>query len=528
MSDALRPTVPAAGDTLLAPASAAVEAAPVIGAELPAGTMLKDTYRVVRKLGEGGMGSVYLAEHSAIGKKVAIKVLGPAFLHQPEIGERFLREARAAAMIESDHVIEIHDFGTTPAGAAFFVMEYLQGEDLAQLIQREGSQPWSRARPLLLQICSGLHAAHERGVIHRDMKPDNCYLLARAGGEAIKVIDFGIAKFASAEHDGSKPLTHAGMIFGTPEYMAPEQARGAPQDRRVDVYATGVIMFELLTGQRPFAADSFMGLLHKQMVEAPPRPSAVRPDARIPAEVDAIILKALQKDPELRFQTMRELAAAIEAVGTGAAAVTVMSSSSGLALGFRGEPAPRRRGWRTFALVAGLAAAATGLALMLTEDAPAPAAPALAGPLPVGAPPPATHPELLAPTPTPLTSTPPGPDLLPLEPAPKVRLQIHTGAVAADVLDARGQRLGGTADPAGIALPRSSTPVELVLHADGYDDLTLKLVPDHDLELEQALRRRPTRPGKKSPAKAIPAPPVPEPPKPPKPAGSPDLIPLGG
>ncbi|HWB77755.1 MAG TPA: serine/threonine-protein kinase, partial [Nannocystaceae bacterium] len=163
-----------------------------------AGTVLADRYRIVKKLGEGGMGSVYLAEHTTINKRLAIKVLSPEYSHKQDLVDRFLQEARAASMIEQENVVEITDFGSTPTGSVFFAMEFLNGEDLAATIKREGGLAWQRVKPIMLQICSALSAAHAAGIIHRDMKPENCYRIRRGGNEDfVKVLDFGIAKVQS-------------------------------------------------------------------------------------------------------------------------------------------------------------------------------------------------------------------------------------------------------------------------------------------------------------------------------------------
>ena len=494
------------------------------------GSVLKDTYQVLRKLGEGGMGAVYLAEHRSIRKKVAIKVLGSEYVQRPELAERFLREARAAAMIESPNVIEIHDFGTTPDGAAFFVMEYLHGEDLSDLTNREGALPWPRTRAIILQICNALQAAHDRGIVHRDMKPGNCFHLER--GDTIKVLDFGIAKVATDDPDGGRSLTRTGMIFGTPEYMSPEQAMGAAHDHRVDIYATGVILYQLVTGELPFSADNFMGLLNKHMFEAPPRPSAVNPDADIPPGVEAVILKALQKDRTLRFQTMAEFAAAVTAIGTGAPPVVVVpeklpqpprpgelvafrESDTAPALAPAASPATPNR-WRLPLVVALLVATGTTLALTLGADEPE--APAIAATVV------ATNPDLLPPDPPrpqnptllPLPNQPPTPPADP-PPVPKVSLQIRTGPVVASVLDGEGHELGTTAAPEGVAVPRGATKIPLVLRADGYQDLRIDVVPDRDQVLAKTLRRKP-------PTKATRADPKAPPTK--KPPGNSDLMPL--
>ena len=308
-------------------------------------TVLADRYRVVKKLGEGGMGTVYLAEHTTINKRLAIKVLSPEFSHKQDLVDRFLQEARAASMIDQENVVEITDFGSTPGGSVFFVMEFLNGEDLSDTIKNTGPLPWHRVKPIMLQIVEALKCAHAAGIVHRDMKPDNCFRIKRgSNADFIKVLDFGIAKVTSDEGDGGgKNLTRTGMIFGTPEYMSPEQAKGEKVDHRVDVYALGIILYELLTGRVPFTADTFMGILTKHMFEPPAAPSTVVPSIEVPEQVEAIILKALQKDREYRFQSMEEMGAAIDKVGSGSAAVSVVEEIVALPAGgetsFKSRPA---------------------------------------------------------------------------------------------------------------------------------------------------------------------------------------------
>jgi predicted Ser/Thr protein kinase len=278
------------------------------------GALLKDSYRIERLLGAGGMGAVYLAEHATLRRRVAVKILAAEFAPRPELKQRFLREARAAAAIRDDHVVEIYDFGEAPDGAAFIAMEYLEGEDLAALLDREGRLSWPRARDIAVQICQALQAAHDRGIVHRDVKPANCFCIER---QRIKVLDFGIAKVRDPDAEVGRELTRSGAIFGTPEYMSPEQARGEAHDHRVDIYALGVIVFRMLTGRLPFVGSTFMGLLRQHMYEPPPRPADVTPGAAIPAGAEAVVLKALQKDPALRFGSMAEMAAALVAVDAG-------------------------------------------------------------------------------------------------------------------------------------------------------------------------------------------------------------------
>ena len=278
--------------------------------------VLADRYRLIKLIGEGGMGSVYQAEHITIGRKLAIKVLAPEYCDSPEVVARFLQEARTASMLHHEHIVDITDFGYTKQGLAFLTMEYLEGEDLATLLSREGRQPWARLRRIILQVCRALNAAHDKGIIHRDMKPDNCYRIKRGGNpDFIKILDFGIAKIVDGNlgtrQDKPKMATAAGTLLGTPEYMAPEIARDQKADARVDIYSLGVLMYEMLTGSVPFKGQTFMATVAMQMVDEPMPPRERAPDASIPVEVEAVIMKALRKDPAERFQSIRELAEAI-------------------------------------------------------------------------------------------------------------------------------------------------------------------------------------------------------------------------
>jgi len=283
------------------------------------GQVLADRYRVLDLIGKGGMGKVYLAEHVALGKRVAVKVLNPAYTHRPDQVKRFLREAQAASTIGHENVIDVIDFGEMPNGSVFFAMEHLQGEDLGKLLKR-GPLQWSRARRILLQICRALQAAHSRGIIHRDMKPENCFIIHRNGmRDFVKVLDFGIAKFLEENRQVSHTLTQAGALIGTPEYMAPEQVQGEAADVRMDIYALGCIMYQLLTGQLPFSDKTMFGVLSQQVNVRPVPPKQLAPEADIPPEVETIILKAMEKDRANRFQSMGELIEAIVAAPRGSA-----------------------------------------------------------------------------------------------------------------------------------------------------------------------------------------------------------------
>ncbi|MBL8971611.1 MAG: serine/threonine protein kinase, partial [Myxococcales bacterium] len=331
------------------------------------GRVLSGRYRLLAKLGVGGMATVYRGEQVTIGKQFAIKVMHAAQVQQPEAAERFLREARAVSKIRHEHVIEVVDFGQVAEGP-YMVMELLEGEDLCTRLAREGRIGWPRARKIGLQIGGAIEVAHAAGVVHRDLKPENCFLIARGGDpDFVKVLDFGIAKVRSATL-GGRALTEMGMVFGTPAYMSPEQADGLEVDARSDVYALGVMLFEMLAGRLPFVADSPMGYLKQHMFSAPPSPRRLAPEAGIPIEAEAVILKALQKDPGLRFPTMAAMTEAIAAVGSGAGPVAVVAeelaapSFVGRRMEFAdAEAGPRRRIGRWVAAGAGLVVVAVGL-----------------------------------------------------------------------------------------------------------------------------------------------------------------------
>ena len=280
------------------------------------GRVLSDRYRIVRKIGEGGMGCVYQAEHALIEKKIALKVLFQDLTRRADLVARFLQEAKSASRIGQENVIDISDFGQSPEGLVYIAMEYLDGEDLGRTLKTHKVLDWSRARPILMQIAKALRAAHEHGIIHRDMKPENIYLVQREGRpDFVKVLDFGIAKVVTPEEGDAPRLTQTGMIFGTPEYMSPEQAQGHPPDHRVDVYAVGCIMYHMLTGSVPFTADSFMGILTKHLLEPPIPLRKRRPDLGIPADVEAVCMRALEKDRDKRWADMDALYRALGAAG---------------------------------------------------------------------------------------------------------------------------------------------------------------------------------------------------------------------
>jgi serine/threonine protein kinase len=277
------------------------------------GTVLADRYQVQKVIGDGGMGSVYEAQHVTLRKRVALKVLHPELCRDQTHVDRFLQEARAASMIEHDNIVDIVDFGPVPGGSVFFAMEFLEGDDLAGVLRRDGRMPWPRVKDIMTQVVRALKAAHGKGIIHRDLKPANCFVVIKHGREHIKLLDFGIAKVTDQEND--KGLTRTGAVFGTAKYMAPEQACGEAADQRTDVYAAAVVMYELLTGHVPYDGDNFMRVLSRHLTEPLTLPSTMAPDARIPTTVESIVVKALSKKREDRYQSMMEFEEALGAIG---------------------------------------------------------------------------------------------------------------------------------------------------------------------------------------------------------------------
>jgi eukaryotic-like serine/threonine-protein kinase len=452
------------------------------------GTTIADRYKVLSKLGEGGMGVVYLAEHVFIEKKVAVKILSEDFARKGDLVARFMQEAKAASKIGHENIIDITDFGETATGSVFFVMEFLDGRDLAHHIRDEGSMSLPRVRYIMNQLCRALGAAHTKGIIHRDLKPENIYLIEREGRiDFVKVLDFGIAKVSSLDEGGSR-LTRTGMIFGTPEYMSPEQARGDRPDHRVDIYAAGCILYEMLTGDVPFHAETFMGVLTKHMFEAPEPPTVRAPQAGISPELEAVVLKALHKDRDQRFQSMKEMALALEQSAGGDPENAWGNEGSGIMTNIepKGESSQRVRTHRP--------QTAQRVAAQPQTSTEPPVPPKSKTPLVFGV--------LVAlglagggawfvlhKNPPPVVVETPKPKVEePKVEAPKVEapvvvppsdISITSTPSEADIFNGP-EKLGTT--PAKLSFKADTAPFEVTIRKKGFKDQKLRIVPDHSRE----------------------------------------------
>ncbi len=295
---------------------------PFIGREI-----LDGQYKIVQKIGTGGMGSVYKAEQSAMNRMVAIKILHPKLTNRKDLVARFRREARAMSQLTHPNTVKVFMYGELPEdGSLYIVMEFLEGKNLNQTVRRGGPMDAERAIPVLVPCCYALHEAHEMGIVHRDLKPENIFLCNQGGmSDFAKVLDFGLAKVTEQQmRPGSIILTQEGMVFGTPEFMSPEQAQGKTLDARSDLYSLAVILYEVLTGKLPFEAKTPMEYIQKHVVE-PPIPLNQRvPDRNnFDPGLEAVLAKALEKKPEDRFQDAKAFAEALALYGGGSAVTSV-------------------------------------------------------------------------------------------------------------------------------------------------------------------------------------------------------------
>ena len=279
------------------------------------GTIVDDRYEVCAVLGEGGMGTVYKVRHTKLDRTFAMKVLRRDLARDKDLAARFTQEARATASIKHPNIVQITDYGTLSDDVPFFVMELLHGQPLSTALKAHEALPLAVAVNVILKIAGALGAAHEAGVVHRDLKPDNVFLVGKVGAfglpEDVRIVDFGAAKVM-----GASRITKTGIVFGTPHFMSPEQASGKVVDHRADIYALGVIMYELFTGRVPFEADTYMGVLTQHMFVKPAPPSTLAPYPHGLGALEDVTLKALEKEPEARFRSMDELAVEVRRVVT--------------------------------------------------------------------------------------------------------------------------------------------------------------------------------------------------------------------
>lgn len=276
------------------------------------GKVFAERYDIQTMLGVGGMSVVYRARHRLMDRTVAIKMLKRNLKDDNTAMERFRQEAQAASSLNHQNVITVYDFGVTPEGEAFLVMDYLSGESLRDLIDRKGHVPFKRALSIFEQVAAGLDATHKGGIVHRDLKPGNIFLLKQEDGtELAKLVDFGIAKMLPVSGKKQMQLTQTGQVFGSPIYMSPEQCLGRELDARSDIYAFGCLMYETLTGEPPFMGDSILDIMNKHVGEEPKPFEKVIPEAAIPPELEQIMRRCMQKDPQDRFQSVSELCDAL-------------------------------------------------------------------------------------------------------------------------------------------------------------------------------------------------------------------------
>jgi len=270
-------------------------------------------YVILDRIGTGGMGSVYKAEQPSMNRLVAVKVLHSRFATRDDLVARFRREARAMSQLSHPNTARVYKYGALDDGAVYFVMDYLEGRNLAHEVRQKGPMEADRAVRIMIQVCGALEEAHRAGIVHRDLKPENVFLTLQGGNEDFpKVLDFGLAKMSEKQMGrGSMMFTQQGMVFGTPEFMSPEQAQGEELDRRSDIYSLALILYELMTGQLPFDAKTPLDMM-KAHVKDPPIPLSQRvPGLKFSPELEATIAKALAKKPDDRYATAADFAEAL-------------------------------------------------------------------------------------------------------------------------------------------------------------------------------------------------------------------------
>lgn len=336
-------------------------------------TILGGQFEVIERIGTGGMGSVYKASQPAMNRMVAIKILHPKLAGRKDLTSRFRREARAMSQLTHPNTVKVFMYGELEEdGSLYIVMELLEGRNLNQTVRKEGPMPPERAIPILIQVCGALQEAHDLGIVHRDLKPENIFLCRQGGlSDFPKVLDFGLAKVTERQmQPGSVILTQEGMVFGTPEFMSPEQAQGRTLDARSDIYSLAVILYEVLTGKLPFSARTPMEYIQKHVSEPIIALNDRVPDKKFPKGLEDALARALAKKPEDRYQTALEFAEALRPFG-GPAALGIPSqrvpSLPSIREGAAPQSAPRPapKSGPGAGLLIGVAAACLALGIVL-------------------------------------------------------------------------------------------------------------------------------------------------------------------
>ncbi len=303
------------------------------------GQVIADRYHIQKKLGEGGMGQVYLAEHVKMGRRCAIKIMSPAMMKDPDAISRFNREAANASRIGHPNVCAIYDFGETPEGLIYLAMEFIEGRSLNAILEEGGLLPLARAASIITQCADALQVAHDLEIVHRDLKPDNIMVITARGRDTVKVVDFGIAKAVGAE-GGAQKVTKTGFVVGTPEYMSPEQLAGDPVDGRSDLYSLALVFYRMLTGGSPFPADSQQETMIKRLTDDPLPLATARPDVRFPPQIQRVMDRALARTPQDRYASAAEFARDVRSVAnTLTGPVDVEAGTQQMQLRAKGEPA---------------------------------------------------------------------------------------------------------------------------------------------------------------------------------------------
>jgi serine/threonine-protein kinase len=499
------------------------------------------SYRIVSKLGEGGMGVVYRAEHPLLQRKAAVKLLHPEMSNNPEFVQRFFNEARSATLIEHPGIVDVFDFGHHASGCAFILMEFLEGESLAGRLAAHRRQSASWVISIGKQIASACSAAHDSAIVHRDLKPDNIFLVPdrdQGHGIRVKVLDFGIAKLATEA--GLK--TRTGVVMGTPAYMSPEQCRSAGHvDHRADIYSLGCILYEMLCGRSPFASEgsSLAQIISAHMFEEPTPPRTIEPS--VPVELEAVILRAIAKQPEDRQASMQQLSTELARCAASATDEVSASASNQLPRAFAGPmtgdsgrparagiattlqhsaaeleiPDPRasprrpRLGW---VLGGVLVCAGAGFTIVAVARGAGDATPVPVSPSGSSA---ATPVVPAAGTRTPEDAAVAASDALPSREVTLVVDSEPRGAEVYRIVD--GMKVGNT--PFELKVPRTSGTAVYLLKLAGYRDERIELATDRDLEQKVNLlavgqerprqldhRRPPAHPSKQPEAQPAPQP----------------------